>query len=437
MAILIFILSALLLVLLIVRFKITPFISFVFVSIVAGLFLGLPATNIANALQKGIGDTIGTFVIIVVFGAMLGKLIATSGAAQKISTFLVRVFGVKYIQWALVITGFIVGTTLFYGIGFVLLIPLIFSAVYISKLPAVYIGLPTLAALSVTHGFLPPHPAPVALVLQLKADMGITLLYGLFIAIPAIVVAGPLFSKTVRNLQARPLDIFMPQLKPPEELPGTFASFFCALLPVILLIMATGFSNLSIRNIFFAKLVSLLASPTIVMLLALMVSTWILGIKRGKTIRQIMKIYEEAAKEISPIILIIGGAGGLKQVFMESGLDKLIAAHLLQLHLPLLFMGWLVAALLRICFGSSTVAALMSVGIIAPMMVSSHVNANLMVLAIGSGSMILSHVNDSGFWLFKEYFNLSLKQTFLTFSMMETIVAVMGLIGVFILNSII
>src|SRR5450432_2973789 len=194
------------LVLLISWGRINPFLAFLVVSITAGLLLGIPFNKVMASVEKGIGDTLGQLVIIIALGAMLGKLVAESGAAQKIASVMMKAFGVKYIRWALVVTGFIVGITLFYGVGFVLLVPLIFSVVYQYKLPAVYIGLPMLAALSVTFGFLPPHPSPTALVGQFHANMGITLLFGLIISIPAIIIAGPLFSKTLKNIQSVPLE---------------------------------------------------------------------------------------------------------------------------------------------------------------------------------------------------------------------------------------
>ncbi len=383
------------------------------------------------------GDTIGTLITIVVLGAMLGKLIAESGAAQQIASVLAKAFGVKYIQWALLITGFIVGSTLFYGIGFVLLVPLIFSVVFEYKLPAVYIGLPALAALSVMHGFLPPHPSPTALLVQLNADMGLTLFYGIIVAIPAILVAGPLYSRTLKNITKVPRDIFRPKLLTADQLPAAFNSFFAALLPVLLLMTGTILTLLKIENQTLQKIISYVSNPTIAMLVALAVGTYMLGLRMNKNIREIMRIYESAVKDISMVLLIIGGAGAMKQVFIEGGLDKVIAGYLQSLHMQPLVLGWLIAALIRVLLGSSTIAALMTVGFISPVMVQSHTNPNLMVLSIGAGSMIFSHVNDSGFWLFKEYFNLSLKETFRSFSVMETLVAVVGLMGVLVLNMVI
>src|SRR6476659_5842515 len=193
------------LVILITWAKVNPFLAFLLVSTVTGLLLGIPFQNVMQSVTKGLGDTLGSLVIIIVLGAMLGKLVAESGAAQQIAATMMGIFGLKYIQWALMATGFIVGIPLFYNVGFVLMIPLIFSVVYQYKLPAVYIGLPMLASLSVTHGFLPPHPSPTALVATFHADLGITLLYGMIIAIPTILIAGPLFSQTLKGIRSEPL----------------------------------------------------------------------------------------------------------------------------------------------------------------------------------------------------------------------------------------
>src|SRR6201996_1581408 len=226
-----------LLVLLVSWAKVNPFLAFLIVSLTAGLLLGIPLDKVTQSVQKGLGATLGAISIIICLGAMIGKLVATSGAAQKIAEVLVNAFGVKYIQWALVVVGFIIGIPLFYETGFVLMVPLIFSVVYKYKLHAVYIGLPMLAALSVTHGFLPPHPSPSALVIQFKASMGLTLFYGLIVAIPAIVIAGPFFSRTLKNMEVHPLQIFEPTKTANEKTPGTATSFFTALLPVLLLML--------------------------------------------------------------------------------------------------------------------------------------------------------------------------------------------------------
>jgi Gnt-I system high-affinity gluconate transporter len=434
MSILIIFLCIASLILMITWGKINPLLAFLIVSIIAGLLLGIPFDKVIGSVQKGIGDTLGSLVIIIALGAMLGKLVADSGAAQKIAAVMMHAFGEKYIQWALVVTGFIIGIPLFYGVGFVLVVPLIFSVVYQYKLPAVYIGLPMLAALSVTFGFLPPHPSPTALVVQFHANMGLTLFYGLMLAVPAIIIAGPLFAKTLKNIHSVPLETFHGRTLPPERLPSTVSSFLTALLPVVLLMLTTLISYLITPGTLIASIISFFAEPAVVMLIALGIATYTLGIKQGSTIKTIMLTYAEAVKDISMILLIIGSAGALKQVLTDSGVSEQIASKLNGVNVHPLILAWLIAAIIRICVGSATVAGITTAGILAPLILQSNVNPNLMVLSIGAGSLACSHVNDSGFWMFKEYFNLSIKDTLRSWTMMETIVALVGLGGVLILN---
>jgi Gnt-I system high-affinity gluconate transporter len=423
-----------LLVLLITWGKINPFLAFLVVSIIAGIFTGIPIENISKSLQKGIGDMLGSLVIVIALGAMLGKIVAESGAAQRIASVMMGIFGEKNIHWGLVCTGFIIGIPLFYNVGFVLMIPLIFSVVNQYKLPAVYVGLPMLASLSVAHGFLPPHPSPAALVAQFSANMGITLLYGFAIAIPAIIIGGPLFAITLKKIPSKPLKTFQNETLPEAQLPSTFNSFFTALLPVFLLAFTTIVSVYTKNNPSLKSISLFIGDPQIVMLISVAVATYTLGINMGFTMRKIMDHYTHAVKDVSMILLITGGAGALKQVLIESGVSNEIGNILKELPLNPLIVGWLAAAVIRICVGSATVAGLTTAGIIAPMVQQTGVNPELMVLAIGSGSLMFSHVNDPGFWLFKEYFNLSIRDTIRSWSIMESIVSVVGIIGVMILN---
>lgn len=423
------------LILLITWGKVNAFIAFLIVSILTGLAIGIPLNQVSASVQKGIGSTLGSLVIIICLGAMLGKLVAESGAAEKITSVLADVFGKKHIQWALMVTGFIVGIPLFYNVGFVLLVPLIFSVVYQYKLPAVYVGLPMLAALSVTHGFLPPHPSPAALVAQFDANMGVTLLYGLIIAIPTIIIAGPLFATTLKNIKSQPLETFKPKNVADSKLPGAANSFITSLFPVIMLVITTVLSFTVDPDSSAYKYILFFGDPVIVMLISLIGATYTLGLRNGKPMKSIMKLYADSVADIAVILLIISGAGALKQVFEDSGVSSQIGAMLIQLDIHPLLLGWLIAGVIRVCLGSATIAGLTTAGIIAPLITQSNVNPNLMVLSIGAGSLLFSHVNDSGFWLFKEYFNLSVKDTIRSWSVMETIVGVMGLIGVMILNA--
>ncbi|MDH6305324.1 Gnt-I system high-affinity gluconate transporter [Parabacteroides sp. PH5-13] len=436
MTFIIVIVSLAILILLISYFKVDAFLSFLLVSVGAGIALGIPLERLPGLVDEGIGNILGSLTLIIVLGAMLGKLVAESGAAKKIASVMVDLFGTKYIQWGLMITGFIVGIPLFYGIGFVLLVPLIFSVVNQYKLPAVYIGLPMLAALSVTHGFLPPHPSPVALVSLFDANLGMTLILGLCIAIPAIIIAGPLFAKTLKNVRSGPVTLF--EQKEENTVygsPGKANSLISATLPVFLLIIVTiiplVFTNLGKSA---SAMLSLVGAPSIVMLISLIVATYTLGLKQGRSMKDIMAVYVDAVKDIAMILLIIAGSGIFKQVMEESGVSTQLAEVFKQLPIHPLILGWLITAIIRVCIGSATVAALTAAGVIMPLVAQTGVNPNLMVLSLGAGSLFFSHVNDSGFWLFKEYFNLSLKDTFRSWSVMETIVSVVGLIGVLLLS---
>ena len=435
MSIIIILLSIILLVLLVSWAKVNTFIAFLLVAIFTGLFLGIPLDKITSSVQKGLGDTLSSITIIICTGAMLGKLVADSGAAQKIAEVLVGFFGVKHIQWALVLVGFIIGIPLFYNTGFVLAVPLIFSVVYKYKLPAVYIGLPMLAALSVTHGFLPPHPSPSALVQVFHADMSKTLIYGLIVAIPAIIIAGPLYARTLRNIISNPLETFKAVDLPTEKLPGAFNSFITALMPVILMMASTVYLNIDHSNGALHKIIAFLGDAPIVMLLSIIFANFSLGVWQGKTMQYLGGIYGDAVKDISVILLIIAGSGAFKQVLVDSGISNQISHSLQNIPIQPLILGWLIAAIIRVSLGSATVAGLTAAGILAGMVLNNHsINPNLMVLSIGAGSLAFSHVNDGGFWLYKEYFNLSIKDTIRSWTVMETLVSFIGLAGVLILN---
>jgi gluconate transporter len=291
--------------------------------------------------------------------------------------------------------------------------------------------MPLLAGLSIAHGFLPPHPSPTALVAAVHADMGITLLYGLAVAIPTLVIAGPLFATTLTRIRARPAAIFQGEPVPEDQLPGAFASIGTALLPVLML---GALTLLTTARPALAAPLAFVSSPLVVMLVSYGVAVVSLGLARGRALAQVMGSAQEALREIAPILLIIAGAGGLKQVLTDSGVSAQLGSQLASLPVPPLLLGWAVATVIRICLGSATVAGVTAAGVIEPLVQTTHCNPNLMVLAVGAGSLMCSHVNDSAFWMFKEYFGLSLRDTFRSWSLMETLVGVFGLIFVLILS---
>ena len=437
MSILIVLACIVLLILCITAFKINAFLSFLIVSTVAALALGVSPSDVGKTLQQGVGDMLGSLVIVIIAGSMLGKLVAETGAAQQISSGLMKLFGERYLQVAFMITGFIIGIPLFYNVGFILVFPLIATVVYRYKLPAVYVGLPMVASLSVTHGFLPPHPSPVALVGQFNANMGLTLLYGMVIAIPTVILAGPVFSRSLKYLKPNLIQTFQSEGLPEDKLPSLFNSIFSAMLPVLLLALTTIAGFYITKEDAAYQPLAFIGDSSVVMLISLCVATFTLGLGRGLKIKAIMDFYGSSVKDVAMILLIMGGAGALKQVLMASGVSTEIANGLLQFNIHPLVMGWLIACLIRVCVGSATVAGLTAAGIVAPLLLANpSVNPNLMALSVGAGSLMFSHVNDPGFWLFKEYFNLSIKDTIKSWSVMETIVSVCGLIGVMALNAV-
>jgi Gnt-I system high-affinity gluconate transporter len=435
MPLLIVVLGLCLLLLLILVLKLNPFLSFIIVSVSIAVAVGMPIDKAVTSIQKGIGSTMGIIVPILGFGAMLGKLVSESGAAQRITSRLVRNLGTKNIQTSLMLAGFIIGIALFYEIGFFIMIPLVFTIAATTGLPLLYVGLPMLASLSVTHGFLPPHPAPTALTAMFNADLGKTLLYGLAIAVPTILVSGPLLARYLSRVNAKPLAEFVNQkVLSEEEMPGFWTSIISALLPVILITSSTIAGLILSDGHIIRKVLGFVGNPVMAMLLSVLSAIYFLGIARRKNMTELMKSLTNSILSVAMIMLLISGAGSLKQVLVDGGVSDYIGGLMSHSVLSPLFLGWLIATILRICIGSATVSGLTAAGIVLPLVTGTSVNHELMVLAVGSGSLMCSHVNDSGFWIFKEYFNLSIKDTLKTWTIMETSIGVTGLAGVLILS---
>ncbi len=427
-------LSVVSLILMIAWAKVQPLIAFVIASLMAALLLHMPLDMISKSVSKGIGDMVGSLAVLIGLGAIFGKLIADSGAAQRIASSLIKGFGAPRMSVALAVTGFIIGIPLFYNVGFVLLVPLVFSLFYQSGKPLVYLAVPLMAGLSIAHGFLPPHPSPTAIIPIFGANMGLTLIYGLIVGIPTLIVAGPLFAMTVKNIQAKPADVFMAKPLAEDQLPGTMTSFVTALLPVILLTATTALTFAGGIDAKYKPLIALLADPMVVMLVALVIACITLGTARGVSVPKLMESTAGALRDIAPILLIIAGAGALKQIFVDGGVSDQLGHILGNLPIPPLVLGWLIAGIIRVSLGSATVAGLTAASLVAPVVHTSGVNPNLMVLAVGAGSLMFSHVNDSGFWMFKEYFGLSIKDTLRSWTLMEGLVGIFGLIFVLILS---
>ena len=437
MPLLITVIGLIVLILLISYFKLHTFLSFLVVSLGVGLALQMTPTQILTAVQQGIGSTLGSIVSIIALGAMLGKLVAQSGAAQRISVKMMDIIGTGYVRWAFMITGFIVGLPLFYSVGFMLLAPLVITVSYRYKLPAVYIGLPMLASLSVTQGYLPPHPAPLALVKQFNVDMGLTLFYGIIVAIPAILVSGALFGTTVKKYTTLPNKAFIAPDLQENEMPSTFISFVSVLLPILLISLSTILIPYFPQDSFAAHTITFVGDPIVSMFLSVLFAAYFLGIKQNKKMAEVTHLLGDSVKEVAMLFLIFGGAGALKQVLTDGGVSQSIASMMQASSMHPLILAWGMAAIIRVAVGSSTVSGITTAGFVAPLLASTHTEPHLMVLSIGAGSMMFSHVNDAGFWLFREYFQLSMADTLKTWSVMETLVSVSGLAGVLALNALI
>lgn len=427
---LIIIIGSLILLFVLILLKLNPFLALIIVSLTAALLFGLSPEEAIKSIQAGVGSTLEGLALLLALGAMFGKVIEVSGAARQITNVLVNLFGKKRLPWAIMLTGLVVGVPLFYNAGFVILVPLVFSIARTAQVSLLWIAIPMAASLSVTHGFLPPHPGPIAVAAIFQADLGKTLLYGLIIAVPTAILAGPVFGTVFKNQAFA--ESQTPQKDASQELPSPTMSFLIAVFPVFLIALGTVLKNLAADS----QLVSIIADPVFALLLGLFLACYFLMWRRGISIKQSMDDLQHSIVSIAMIMLVIAAGGAFKQVLVDSGVAKEVADVASDFSFSPLVLAWLIAALVRVSVGSATVAGLTAAGIVSSLAQEPDVNQELMVLSIGAGSLAFSHVNDTGFWMFKEYFNLSLRQTFLSWTLMETIVSVTGLVGVLILNRI-
>jgi Gnt-I system high-affinity gluconate transporter len=417
--------------------KVSPFLSLLLVAILSGLCLGMEPMQIVRSLEKGVGNTLGGLALIICLGAVLGKVLETGGAAEKISLTLINGFGQKNIQWAVLLTGFLIGLPLYYNAGFVILVPLVFSIARKAKLPLLYVAIPMAASLSTTHCFLPPHPSPVFLVNSFNADMGKTLIYGLMVTIPVVIIAGPLLGRALKGISVDIKSFFLSvDESPDKKLPAAVPSFLIGLLPVILITLAVLAGSFMPDNVI-KQVFLFIGDTTIALLLSVILAIWYFGLRAGKSMEVCMRWLNDAISGIAVILLIITAGGIFKQVLQDSGTDKYIASFSEKWQMPPLVFAWVITALLRVAIGSATVAGITAAGVVTPLVTAGAVSPELMVLAVGAGSVFGSHINDSGFWMFKEFFNLSLKQTFMSWTVMETTISLIGFLGVLILDMLI
>ncbi|MFC3885455.1 GntP family permease [Bacillus songklensis] len=435
------------LLLLITVAKLNPFVSLIVTAIGVGLATGMPLVSdnptevpgIIDSIKTGMGNTLGFLAIVLALGTMLGKMMAESGGAERIAQTLIARFGERNVHWAMMFVAFIVGIPVFFQVGFVLLIPLVFTIARQTGVSLVTIGVPLVAGLSVVHGLVPPHPAAMAAVGIFKADVGLTILYSIIVGLPTAILAGPVYGKWIgkRIHKTVPKEIGeqLTENKDTKELPGFFNTVFTVLVPVILMLSASiAELTLPKESTAFAAF-KFLGDPVVALLIATVYSFFSLGFFRGLNRDTVLKFSNDCLAPTATILLVIGAGGAFNRVLLDSGIGDYIAELAKQSHVSPIILGWGIAAMIRVATGSATVSMMTAAGIVAPIAaVVPGTNIELLVLATGAGSLILSHVNDSGFWMIKEYFGMSVKETLQTWTVLETIISVAALAFILVLD---
>lgn len=424
-----------LLLILIIWVKLNPFLALVITSFLLGLANGLSPTATLNAILKGAGDTLGSIVLVIVSGAAIGKLIEESGAAMSVSRTFIRWFGINRIQIAMVLTGFLVGLPMFYNAGFLVLTPLVYALSASTGLPLLYLGIPLCAALSVTHGFVPPHPGPTAVAAVFHADLNLTLLYGVILAIPATILGGPLLSRFYKGWNNQPPpELYQHREFKEEETPSFGVSLTTILIPVILMMFGAVVALVADPASQIAQVAKFLSDANVALFLGLLVAIYTLGLARGRNMDSVMKSVTAAAASVAMLLLVIASGGSFKQVLLDGGVAEVIKQIMTDSPVSPIVLAWGMAAVMRFALGSATVAAITAAGIILPLVPGSGVRPELMVIAISTGSLMFAHFSDTGFWMFKEYYNATIKQTFQVWTAMECTVGTVGLIGALVIH---
>ncbi|HMJ65523.1 MAG TPA: gluconate:H+ symporter [Candidatus Binatia bacterium] len=443
------------LIVLVARFKVHAFIALILASLFVGTCAVHPAIRansplrdsprplmaVASAFQDGVGNTLAIVAVVVGLGTMLGKMLAESGGAEVVATRFIQVFGPNRLPWALLLVAFVVGLPVFFAVGLVLLVPILFTLARETRLPLVYLGLPLVAGLSASHSLVPPHPGPTFAVRALEADMGKTIFYSILAGLPAAVLAGPVFTAFVGKRFPVELGGIGAQLSLPsaqKRCPSFGIALLTILLPVLLMLLAT-LADLTLNEKHQVRIwADFLGTPLVAMLAAVIVALFTFGYSCGFDRNQILKFTEDCLGPAASIMLIVGAGGGFSKVLQAVGAADAISAGVKTMGVPPMIFGWLVAAAIRLATGSATVSISLAAGIMTPVAVAnSSINRELLIVAMGAGSMILSHVNDGGFWFVKEYLNMTVAQTLKTWSVMVTIISIVALVLVLLLDLIV
>jgi GntP family gluconate:H+ symporter len=425
--------SILVLIVLIARYKINPFIVLFLVSLALAITVGMPLGTVVKSFETGVGNTLGHIAIVIALGTMLGKMMAESGGAERIALTLIDAFGEERVPWAMMLIGLIVGLPVFFEVGFVLLIPIAFNVAKRTGKSMILVGLPMVAGLSVVHGLVPPHPAALLAVQAFNADIGRTILFALIVGIPAAILAGPLYAKFIaphiKLDEPNPIAAQFVEEKAERDLPGFGITIATVLFPVVLMLIGSWADVFSPGGSAANRMLRFVGDADISLLAGVLLSFVVLGTMRGFTRDTILKFSVECLAPTASITLLIGAGGGFGRILQDSGVSSAIVQAALNSHVSLIFLAWLVAVIVRLATGSATVAMTTSAQIVAPIAASMPgIHPEYLALAAGAGSLIFSHLNDGGFWLVKEYFHMSVADTMKTWSVCETIISVMALV---------
>lgn len=424
------------LIVLIVRLRMHAFPALMIVSLGLGLAAGLPPTAVAQAFQDGVGSTLGFVAIVIGLGTFAGALLADSGGARVVAHAATRAIGPARLPWAVAFVGFVVGLPIFFSVGLVLLFPVVAGLAAATARPVAALALPLVAGLSASHGLVAPHPGPLVAIDRLGADTGLSIFYGILVGIPCTAVAGPIFARHVLPRLRLPLTSDVAAREPERQTgapPGVTATLTTVLLPVVLMLGATVATPRLTEAA--AAWVGFIGNPAVALLIGTLAATWVFGYRRGLTGARLLAIAEESLLPIASVLLVVGAGGGFGRVLDQAGIGAAIVDATSSLALSPMILGWLIAAALRIAVGSATVAITTAAAIVAPVAAATPgTNMELLVVALGAGSLIASHVNDGGFWLVKEFLGLDVPTTLKTWTVIETIIAVVGLIAVLMID---
>ncbi len=425
---------------LVLKLKISAFISLLITSMLVGVMAGMPLTDILESIQSGMGNTLGFVAIVVGLGAIFGQILEHSGGAESLAHHLLRRFGKDKASWAMMITGFIVAIPVFLDVGLIILVPIVYALSRDANRSLLYYGIPLLAGLAVTHSFMPPTPGPIAVAEILDARLGWVILFGFILGIPTAIIAGPVFGRYIsERMDIRPPEELLvgePGDKTPADQLPSFGSIALIIAVPLVLILINTFTDAAvdqglIKHSWLTDTLIFVGHPFSALIIATLLALWFLGIRRGESGQKLLDLSTKALGPAGIIILVTGAGGVLKQILVDSGIGAIMAQSIADSAMPPILLAWLLAAIVRVTQGSATVAMITAAGIMAPVLevfALSGPQMALVVIAIASGATLLSHVNDSGFWLVSKYFGMNEKQTLRSWTVMESIIAVCGLV---------